>query len=92
MGCKSLGIKLLRRSGRHYNVGLMLMGAIVAFAATCVSHKIEKQGKGVLPAAVGDDWRHPRCVRVARSLLLFIFFHETRPSADVYHDWRVGTR
>ncbi len=27
------------------NVGLILMGAIVAFAATCVSHRIEKQVK-----------------------------------------------
>src|SRR5215213_2622506 len=27
------------------NVGLILMGAIVAFAATCVSHKIETQVK-----------------------------------------------
>ncbi len=30
------------------NVGLMLMGAIVAFAATCVSHRIEKQAKSFI--------------------------------------------
>jgi NADH-quinone oxidoreductase subunit M len=57
------------------NVGLLLMGAIVAFAATCVSHRIEKQAKmfyllllvmigGILGAFASLD------------LFFFYFFHE----------------
>ncbi len=57
------------------NVGLILMGAIVAFAATCVSHRIEKQAKmfyvlllvmigGILGAFASLD------------LFFFYFFHE----------------
>ena len=57
------------------NVGLILMGAIVAFAATCVSHKIETQVKefyllllvmigGILGAFASLD------------LFFFYFFHE----------------
>jgi NADH-quinone oxidoreductase subunit M len=57
------------------NVGLVLMGAIVAFAATCVSNRIEKQAKtfyvlllvmigGILGAFASLD------------LFFFYFFHE----------------
>ena len=57
------------------NVGLLLMGAIVAFAATCVSYRIEKQAKmfyllllvmvgGILGAFASLD------------LFFFYFFHE----------------
>jgi NADH-quinone oxidoreductase subunit M len=57
------------------NVGLLLMGAVVAFAATCVSHRIEKQAKmfyvlllvmigGILGAFASLD------------LFFFYFFHE----------------
>jgi NADH-quinone oxidoreductase subunit M len=57
------------------NVGLILMGALVAFAATCVSHRIEKQVKefyllllvmigGILGAFASLD------------LFFFYFFHE----------------
>jgi len=57
------------------NVGLILMGAIVAFAATCVSHRIETQVKeyyllllvmvgGILGAFASLD------------LFFFYFFHE----------------
>ena len=57
------------------NVGLLLMGAIVAFAATCVSHRIERQAKmfyllllvmvgGILGAFASLD------------LFFFYFFHE----------------
>ena len=57
------------------NIGLILMGAIVAFAATCVSHKIETQVKefyllllvmvgGILGAFASLD------------LFFFYFFHE----------------
>src|SRR5204863_3681066 len=57
------------------NVGLILVGAIVAFAATCVSHKIETQVKefyllllvmigGILGAFASLD------------LFFFYFFHE----------------
>jgi NADH-quinone oxidoreductase subunit M len=57
------------------NVGLILMGAIVAFAATCVSHRIEMQVKefyllllvmvgGILGAFASLD------------LFFFYFFHE----------------
>ena len=57
------------------NAGLLLMGAIVAFAATCVSHRIENQAKmfyllllvmigGILGAFASLD------------LFFFYFFHE----------------
>jgi len=52
------------------NIGLILMGAIVAFAAVCVSWGNQIAGKGVLSAAAGDGWRHSRGVRVAQPLFL----------------------
>ena len=52
------------------NVGLILMGAIVAFAAACCSWEIKERGEGILHPAAGDERGHPRRLRVAGFVLL----------------------
>ena len=71
------------------NLGLILMGAVVLFAAVCVSRQIktrEKEfyillllmGGGILGAFASLD------------LFFFLFLPRTGAGADLYHDWRLG--
>ena len=73
------------------NVGLILMGAIVAFAAALLLVGNPDARKGILHPAARDERRHPRRVRVARPVLL-LFPARTRAGADVHHDRRLGPR
>ena len=56
------------------NIGLILMAAIVSFAAVCVSHSIEERFKE-FHFLMFHDHRHSRCLHVHRSVF-FYFFHE----------------
>ena len=71
------------------NVGLVLMGAIVAFAAALCVVGNPRARKGVLHPAAGDDRRHPGRVCVAGPVFL-LFLPRTRAGADVHHDRRLG--
>ena len=73
------------------NIGLILMGAIVAFAAACVSWEIQRARErilflllvmagGILGAFASLD------------LFFFFFFHELALDSHLHHDRRLGPR
>ena len=73
------------------NVGLILMGAIVAFAAACCLLGNQDAREGILHPAAGHGGRHPRRVRLARPVLLLLL-PRAGAGADVHHDRRLGPR
>ena len=73
------------------NVGLILMGAIVAFAAACCSFEIQSREKEFYILLLVMTGELLGDVRVAGFVLL-LFPARTGVGTDVHHDWRLGPR